>query len=134
MCLSGPTIIFGFGAVVVVVVELWSCVVPAAGVCVLEAVEPFCVWLELLVSAGAGAVVVVVLPLFFFVLAVAGGVGVLCCAVAIEPATRNALTQKPAANFRYRFITDLSRNFVSTASSTPTPTLRVDTTSAAPRS
>jgi hypothetical protein len=68
-------------------------------------------------------------PLFFFAFAVTVGVDVVC-AVAIDPAARNALTQKLAANFRYRFIGVLSRYFFSTASSTPTPTHRVDTTSA----
>jgi hypothetical protein len=72
---------------------------------------------------------VVVLPLFFFALAVTVDV---VCAVAIDPAARNALTQKLAANFRYRFIGVLSRYFFSTASSTPTPRRRVDTTSASP--
>jgi hypothetical protein len=97
MCLSGPTIIFG----AVVVVPL--CVV-AAGVVdvvsdeVVGAVVPPCVWLELFVVA-AGAGLVVELPLFFF--AFPAGV---VCAMAIDPATRNALIQKLAANFKYLFI------------------------------
>jgi hypothetical protein len=122
--------VFGFGVVVVEVVDaLWSCAAGALGVCVPEVTAPLCVWLELFVAAGAG--VVVELPLFFFVLAVLAGVDVLC-AVAIDPATRKALTQKPAANFRYPFIAHLSRNFFSTTSSTLTPLRRVDTTSAPP--
>jgi hypothetical protein len=96
MCLSGPTIIFG--AVVVVppcagaagVVDVVS---EAAGVVVV----PLCVWVELFVAAGAG--LLVELPLFFF----GFGAGVVC-AVAIDPATRNALIQKLAANFKYLFI------------------------------
>ena len=126
VCLSGPIIVFGF-VVVVVVVLCWSCAVTAVGVCALVGVvEPFCGALLPVVEFAAE-----LLPLFFFVLAVTVGVGVLC-AVAIDPAARNALTQKLAANFRYRFIGVLSRCFFSTASSTPTPTLLVDTTSASP--
>ncbi len=68
-------------------------------------------------------------PVFFFGLAVDVDV----CATAIEPTARNALTQKLAANFRYRFIADLSSDFVSNTSSTPMPSRRVDTTSAAPQ-
>jgi hypothetical protein len=60
-------------------------------------VVPVCVWLELFVVAGAG--LVVELPLFFF-----GFVVGVVCAMAIDPATRNALIQKLAANFRYLFI------------------------------
>ena len=126
VCLSGPIMVFGFVVDVVVVVLCTSCAVAAAGVCVLVAVaEPLCVWLLL------GAAFVVELPLFFFALGVTVDVDALC-AVAIDPAARKALTQKPAANFRYRFIGHLSKYFVSTASSTPTPTQRVDTTSASP--
>jgi hypothetical protein len=118
--------VFGFVVDVVVVVLCTSCAVTAAGVCVLVAVvEPLCVWL-LLVAAF-----VVELPLLFFALGVTVDVDVLC-AVAIDPAARKALTQKLAANFRYRFIGHLSKCFFSTASSTPTPTHRVDTTSASP--
>jgi hypothetical protein len=125
VCLSGPIMVFGFVVDVVVVVLCTSCAVTAAGVCVLVAVvEPLCVWL--LVAA-----LVVELPLFFFALAVTVDVDVLC-AVAIDPAARKALTQKLAANFRYRFIGHLSKYFFSTASSTPTPAHRVDTTSASP--
>jgi hypothetical protein len=98
MCLSGPTIIFG----AVVVVPLGAA---AAGVVdgvsdeVAGAVfVPLCVWLELFVVA-AGAGLVVELPLFFL----GFGAGVVC-AVAIDPATRNALIQKLAANFKYLFI------------------------------
>ena len=126
VCLSGPIMVFGFVVDVVVDVLCTSCAVAAAGVCVLVAVaEPLCVWLLL------GAAFVVELPLFFFALGVIVDVDVLC-AVAIDPAARKALTQKPAANFRYRFIGHLSKYFFSTASSTPTPTHRVDTTSALP--
>jgi hypothetical protein len=126
VCLSGPIMVFGFVVDVVVVVLCTSCAVAAAGVCGLVAVaEPLCVWLLL------GAALVVELPLFFFALGVTVDVDALC-AVAIDPAARKALTQKPAANFRYRFIGHLSKYFVSTASSTPTPTQRVDTTSASP--
>jgi hypothetical protein len=85
-----------------------------------EAVVP------VLFELAAGAALAVA-ALFFFGLAV-GAV----CATAIEPAARNAPTQKLAANFKYRFIVDLSGNFFSTASSTPTPTRLVDTTSAPP--
>ena len=117
--------VFGFVVDVVVVVLCTSCAVTAAGACVLVAVvELLCVWLLLLVAGF-----VVELPLFFFALAVTVDVDVLC-AVAIDPAARKALTQKLAANFRYRFIDHLSRYFFSTASSTPTSTHRVDTTSA----
>lgn len=129
VCLSGPIIVFGFVVVVVVVVLGWSCAVAAAEVCVPEAVvESLGVWLVLVVP------VVVVMPdveLLFFALAVTVDVDGFC-AVAIDPAARNALTQKLAANFRYRFIGILSKYFFSTASSTPTPTHRVDTTSASP--
>jgi hypothetical protein len=119
--------VLGFVVDGVVVVLCASCAVTPAGVCVLVAVvESLCVWLLLLVAAF-----VVELPLFFFALAVTVDVGVLC-AVAIDPAARKALTQKLAANFRYRFIGHLSRYFFSTVSSTPTTTHRVDTTSASP--
>jgi hypothetical protein len=132
--LSGPTIVCG--AEVVVVPPCWSCavavvvvlavVVVVVVVAVLDgAVVPLCPELVVFV---AGAELVVELPLFF---AFAFVVGVVC-AVAIEPAARNALTQKLAANFRYPFIADLSRNYFSTTSSTPTPAHRVDTTSASP--
>ena len=80
---------------------------------------------------AVGAELVVELVLLFFPLAVDAVVDVLC-AEAIDPTTRNALTQKPAANFRYPFIANLSRNFFSTTSSTLTPLRRVDTTSAPP--
>jgi len=127
VCLSGPIMVFGFVVDVVVVVLCASCEVTAAGACVLVAVvESLCVWLLLL-----GAALVVELPLFFFALGVTVDVGVLC-AVAIDPAQRKTLIQKLDANFRYRFIGHLSRYFFSTASSTPTPTHRVDTTSALP--
>jgi hypothetical protein len=127
VCLSGPIMVFGFVVDVGVVVLWTSCAVAAAGVCVLVAVvEPPCVGLLLL-----GAAFVVELPLFFFALGVTVDVDVLC-AVAIDPAARKAPTQKLAANFRYRFIVHLSKYFFSTASSTPTPTHRVDTTSASP--
>jgi hypothetical protein len=95
VCLSGPVIAFIAG---VVVPLCWSCA--AAVVCVVavfdEAVEfaavPLCP--ELFVVA-AGAVVAEELPLFFFAFVVD-----VVCAVAIDPATRNALIQKPAANFK----------------------------------
>jgi hypothetical protein len=107
MCLSGPSIICG--AVVLVPLD-WSCavtagpvVVPAFAVVAVVA-ELLCPWLELLV---AGAELVAVLPLFFFAFAV----GVVC-ADATDPAIRNALIQKLAANFRYLFIGyPLERNF-----------------------
>jgi hypothetical protein len=78
----------------------WSCA--AAAVCVVvvldEVVEfaavPLCVCPELF-GVAAGAVVVEELPLFFFAFVVD-----VVCAVAIDPATRNALIQKPAANFK----------------------------------
>jgi hypothetical protein len=76
---------------------------------------------------AAGAAFVVALPGFFFAFVV----GVFC-AEAIDPVIRNALIQKLAANFRYRFIAVPSRNFLSNTSSTPTPMHPVDTTSAAP--
>jgi hypothetical protein len=128
--LSGPTIVCG---AVVVVPLCRSCAVAVVvvvgvgvGVAVLDGVvDPLCP--ELVVLA-AGAELVVELP-FFFAFAFAVDV---VCAVAIEPAARNALTQKLAANFRYPFIADLSRNFFSTTSSTPTPAHPVDTTSASP--
>jgi hypothetical protein len=127
--LSGPTIVCG---AVVVVPLCRSCavavvvVVGVVAVVVFDvAVVPLCP--ELVVLA-AGAELVVELP-FFFAFAFAVDV---VCAVAIEPAARNALTQKLAANFRYPFIADLSRNFFSTTSSTPTPARQVDTTSASP--
>jgi hypothetical protein len=131
--LSGPTIVFG---AVVVVPLCSSCAVAAVvvvvggGVVVVAVLDgvvvPLC---PDVVVFAAGAELVVELP-FFFAFAFAVGV---VCAVAIEPAARNALTQKLAANFRYRFIADLSRNFFSTTSSTPTPARRVDTTSASPK-
>jgi hypothetical protein len=52
---------------------------------------------ELLVAAAGGVL------LFFFALA-----AVVVCAPARDPATRNALIQKLAANFRYFFIVVLS--------------------------
>ena len=65
-------------------------------------------WLEFAVFvAGAG---VVELPLFF-----AFAVGVVC-APAIDPAIRNALIQKLAANFKYLFIGILFPKQVSTSS------------------
>ena len=122
------------GAVVVVPL-CWSCAVAVVVVGVVEAVfdgavVPLCTELFVLdvVVFAAGVELVVELP-FFFAFAFAVDV---VCAVAIEPAARNALTQKLAANFRYPFIADLSRNFFSTTSSTPTPARRVDTTSASP--
>ena len=102
MCLSGPTIIFG----AVVVVPL--CAVAAGVVDVVSdevvgvVLVPLCVWLELFVVA-AGAGLVAELPLFFFVFAVGA-----LCAMAIDPAIRNALIQKLAANFKYLFIDALS--------------------------
>ena len=133
MCLSGPAIVCG---AVVVVPLCWSCAVAVVVVGVVEAVfdgavVPLCpeLFVPELVVFAAGAELVVELPFFF---AFAFAVGVVVCAVAIEPAARNALTQKLAANFRYPFIADLSRNFFSTTSSTPTPAHRVDTTSASP--
>jgi hypothetical protein len=57
-------------------------------------------WLEFVVFvAGAG----VVEPAFFFAFGV-----VVVCAPAIDPAIRNALIQKLAANFKYLFINVLS--------------------------
>jgi hypothetical protein len=101
--LSGPTIVCG--AEVVVVPPCWSCAVAVVVVlavvvvvAVLDgAIVPLCPELVVFV---AGAELVVELPFFF---AFAFVVGVVC-AVAIEPAARNALTQKLAANFRYPFI------------------------------
>jgi hypothetical protein len=129
--LSGPTIVCG---AVVVVPLCWSCavalvvVVVGVVVAILDGVVvPLC---PDVVVFAAGAELVVELP-FFFAFAFAVDV---VCAVAIEPAARNALTQKLAANFRYLFIADLSRNFFSTTSSTPTPAHGVDTTSASPNS
>jgi hypothetical protein len=74
------------------------------------------------VAAAAGEVVVVplgvspellalaavVVLLFFFALAV-----VAVCAPASDPATRNALIQKLAANFKYVFIVVLSKTVLS---------------------
>jgi hypothetical protein len=100
MCLSGPTIIFG---AVVVVPLCWGFAVTAGVVEVVSdevvgaVAVPLGVWLELFDAAGAG--VVVELPLFFF-----GFVVGVVCAIAIDPATRNALIQKLAANFKYLFI------------------------------
>jgi hypothetical protein len=107
--LSGPIIVFGAGVVVVVFVPLdWSCA--ATFVCGAEAVfvEGVVVdWVEFVVFvAGAG---VVELPLFF---AFAAGV---VCAPAIDPAIRNALIQKLAANFKYLFIGILFPKQVSTS-------------------
>ena len=68
------------------------------------------------------------LPFFVF------AVGVVC-APAIDPATRNALIQKLAANFKYLFIAILFPKQVSTSInpfSTPSPARLVDTTSAPP--
>jgi len=127
--LSGPIIVFGFVVVVVGVLGTSCAVTPGVGA-VAAVVEPFCVCPVLFVAAFA-AEPVVALPLFFFTLAATVDVDVLC-AVAIEPTARNALTQKLAANFKYRFIGILSRYFFSTASSTSTPTRPVDTTSASP--
>jgi hypothetical protein len=76
-------------------------------------------------AAAAGEVVVVplgvcaellafaagVVLFFFFVLAVA-----VVCAPASDPATRNALIQKPAANFKYLFIVILSKTVFSNLS------------------
>ena len=97
MCLSGPVIAFIAGAVVPL---CWSCA--AGAVCVVvvldEVVEavvvPLCVCAELVVVA-AGAVLVVELPFFFFAFVVD-----VVCAAAIDPAIRNALIQKLAANFK----------------------------------
>jgi len=69
---------------------------------------------------GVGAVVFVVeLPAFFFAFGV-----VAVCAGAIDPATKNALTQKLAANFKYLFIDPSC-----TRSVHPPPRGVVDTTS-----
>jgi hypothetical protein len=86
-------------------------------------VVPLFVGVEFVASAvGAGvvAVFVVELPAFFFAFGVA-----VVCAGAIDPATKNALTQKLAANFRYLFI-----NPSCTRSVHPSLRNRVDTTSA----
>jgi hypothetical protein len=64
------------------------------------------------VGAGVVVVFVVELPAFFFAFGVA-----VVCAGAIDPATRNALTQKLAANFKYLFIDPSCHPF-----STPAPT------------
>jgi hypothetical protein len=66
-------------------------------------VVPLCVCAELVVVV-AGAVLVVELPFFFFAFVVD-----VVCAMAIDPAIRNALIQKLAANFKYVFIDVLSR-------------------------
>lgn len=79
-------------------------VVPAVSAAVADGVDVF----------------VVELLAFFFAL---GGVAV--CAEPIDPTIRNALTQKLAAYFRYRFIDPSCYPF-----STPAPSAPVDTTSA----
>ena len=89
-------------------------------------VGPVCVWLVLFVFV-VGVVFAAELPPFFFAFAVD-----VVCAMAIDPIIKNALIQKLTANFKYLFIVVLSRSFYSAASSTPTPTHPVDTTSAAP--
>lgn len=98
MCLSGPTTIFGAAVVVPL------CTSCAATVVVAGPVVPVCpVVLVPVAGVVLGAVLVAVLS-FFFVLAV----GVVC-AVANDPATRKALIQKLAANFKYFLIGVISR-------------------------
>jgi hypothetical protein len=71
------------------------------------------------VGAGVVVVFVVELPAFFFAFGV-----VVVCAGATDPATKNALTQKLAANFKYLFIDPSC-----TRSVHPSPRGAVDTTS-----
>jgi hypothetical protein len=84
------------------------------------AVVPLSACPELVIPVvDVGVVFVVELPAFFFAFGV-----VVVCAGAIDPATKNALTQKLAANFKYLFIDPSC-----TRSVHPPPRDVVDTTS-----
>jgi hypothetical protein len=65
-------------------------------------------WLEFVVFVACAGVVVELPPFFAFAVDVV-------CAPAIDPAIRNALIQKLAANFKYLFIDILFPKQVSTA-------------------